>query len=965
MTQSRVRRPGLTLRHWAGMLVASLALVGPLVTQGAGQTVSSPQAFGAATSDIVPDPSVKYGSLPNGMRYALKRNDLPPGGIAIRLSLRAGSLNEGEGEEGLFHFIEHMAFNGSAAVPEGELVKRLARLGLAFGPNANAMTGQKFTTYALDLPRSSEDIVDESLFLLREIASELSFDLAAVERERGVILAEGRRSDTFERRRRDQLLAFLMPGAYAASRMPAGDPEVAARATPGGLRSLYERFYRPERATLVVVGDFDPADMEARISGAFADWRGKGARGQDAIPAYSLQPRKPAASVFTHPDGGDEISVYSLTPHRKFPDTVAGQQERILLALGIGAVNRRLAAASSAENPPYRSAQVFASDLLESANYAGGSASVTPGQWKRGLEALEQTWRSALVHGFTQTEIDQQKAALRSALANAARRETTRPSATLAASLLSAIQEDEVFTAPSFDLALFDSWAPSATPERVHQAFGKWMKRDAPLLFLSSSIDQPNAEREIVNAWVRSESLKVDRPKAKAVARFGYTNFGAPGKVASDRRVADLQARAITFENNVRLNLKKTSFQQGSVLISLRVGEGAIALEDAPFGLPILMNAYSAGGLELHSIDDLRAMMGDRSVQAGFSVFPDFFGGIYSTTPSDLELQLQLAAAYLTHPGYRSEAERSWREAKILSWPRLDADARSVFASQGTRLLASGDRRFGADPDDGVVDRSFTELKGYLEPLLKDAPIEIAIVGDFDEAAAISAVAATFGALPRRAPAPRLAVSGRPVVFARQDSPITLTHRGEATQGLLKFYWPVAIEPDRDPQNVRVLTLLASIMQLRLLEVVREDLGASYAPLAGFFSSTVYPGLNYVYAEAEARPVDLARLRGVMRKIAAELREGAITKDELERAKAPALDQLAQHVSSNGYWLSLIAQLQTRPDRSERSTVAAIDAGIRAVTLDDLQTAAQLWLSESNLREVEVLPADSAGSPLR
>jgi zinc protease len=200
------------------------------------------------------------------------------------------------------------------------------------------------------------------------------------------------------------------------------------------------------------------------------------------------------------------------------------------------------------------------------------------------------------------------------------------------------------------------------------------------------------------------------------------------------------------------------------------------------------------------------------------------------------------------------------------------------------------------------------------------------------------------------------------VAFAVQEEPIVLRHRGEAAQGLLKFYWPAAIEPDREPQQVRVLSLLASVMQLKLLEIAREELGASYAPAAGFSTSTVYPGLNYVYAELEARPVDLARLRVAMRQIAADLRDGAATLDELERAKAPALDQLAQHASSNGYWLSVIAQLQTKPDRSERFMLDSVDAGIRAVTLDDLRAAADLWLGEANLREVDILPTNS-GDP--
>jgi zinc protease len=486
------------------------------------------------------------------------------------------------------------------------------------------------------------------------------------------------------------------------------------------------------------------------------------------------------------------------------------------------------------------------------------------------------------------------------------------------------------------------------------------MQRGTPLFFMSSSRDLPGAGKDIVTAWTQSETIEVRKPETKPAAPFAYTSFGPPGKIRFDKHIAGPQARAIVFDNNVRLNLKTTSFQRGSVLVSLRIGEGAISLEDAPFGLASLMNAYSAGGLEKHSLDDLRTILGDRSIRPGFSVFPDYFGGIYITTPSDLQIQLQLAAAYLTQPGYRADAERRWREAVTLSWRSLDADARSTFASKGARLLVSGDRRFGTDPTDGSADRSFVELKAYLDPLLKNASIEIAIVGDFEEAAAISAVASTFGALPRRAPAPRSTVSKRPVSFMQQEGPIILTHRGEATQGLLKVYWPVAIEPDRKPQEVRVLSLLASVMQTRLLEVIREELGASYAPSAGFSSSAVYPGLNYLYAEVEARPADLARLGLAVRQIASGMRDGSITSDELERAKAPALDQLGQHASSNGYWLSVIAQLQTRPDRSERLSLGAVDAGIRAVTLADFKAAAVAWLGEDNLRQVEIVPAGVA-----
>jgi zinc protease len=961
MAHARIR-PRTVVQRLLGrgrILLAILAAVLGVVAPSPAQS-SSAHTFDLTQSDIKPDPAVRYGVLANGLHYALMPNTLPPGAVSIRFSVRAGSLSEAGDERGLFHFIEHMAFNGSRSVREGDMVKRLERLGLAFGPDANAATGFSFTTYALDLPRSDYEAINDCLFLLREIASELSFDPAAIERERGVVLAEIGRSATFESRRRDQLLDFLAPGLYAASRKPAGQEEVILAAKPDALRRLYDRFYRPERASLIIVGDFEPDAMEERIAVYFSDWEGRGEPGVDANEAYSLPTRPSEASVLTHPSGGDTLSVYSLSRFREFPETIAGREESVLLALGLGAINRRLAAAANAQGAAYRSAQLFASDILESASYAGGSVSVVPGQWKEGLEALEQAWRRALLYGFTQAEIDQQKAVLKTALVRAAQQEATRPTTALADRLMSSIQNDEVFASPLFNLGMFETLAQRATPEAVLEAFRAWMKRDTPLFFMSSSIALPGAEQKIPQAWRLSEDTKVEGPKAETLPVFSYREFGAPGRVVLDRRLDRPQARAIVFDNNVRLNLMQTSIQREAVLVSLRIGEGAIALEDGPIGLASLMNAYAAGGLENHSYDDLRAMLGDRSVQAGIAVFPEHFGGVYSTTASDLELQLQLAAAYVLHPGYRAEAERKWRESIVLSWPRLDADARSVFASQGSRLLADGDRRFGADPSDGVTDRSFSELKAYLKPLLQNAPIEIAIVGDFNEDDAIVAVAATFGAFPPRpSPTPR-PVSRHPVTFARGDGPILLRHQGEPTQGLLKIYWPVAIDPDEAPQQARELSLLGSIVQLKLLEVAREELGAAYAPSAGFSSSGVYPGLNYLFVELEARPADLPRLDAVVRAIAADLRNGLISEDELKRAKAPSLDQLAQHASSNGYWLSVIAQLQTRPDRSERFMLDAVDASIRAISLEDVVSTAELWLQDPNLRSVTVLPAQAA-----
>lgn len=939
------------MRSLAWLLSALVLLVaGPAFAQAA-------KPWAHEGSDIAPDPAVKFGVLPNGMRYALMRNALPPGAVSIRLSVAFGSLYEADDEQGLAHFIEHMAFNGSRNVPEGEMVKILERLGLAFGADTNASTGQDFTTYSLELPNASETLVDESLFLLRETASELSFDGGAIDRERGVVLSEWRRGDNFQRRRNDQEMQFLLPGARAVERMPIGKAEVLESARREQLVSLYDRYYRPERTTLVMIGDFDVAAMEAKIRATFGDWAGRGEAGTEPDVSYALGERGMEASLFVHKDGGDSISVYSLSPYAKQKDTGAQRRLDNLLMFGIGALGRRLAPMANWEEPPFRNAGLSTGDMMEMAEVAGGSVTVTPEGWKDGLQALEQEWRRALEHGFTQEEIRAQVEALRTGQANQAEREGTRQTGALMSALLSSIQNETVFATPSSGLKRFETWAKGVTPAVVDAEFRKHMAASHPLFFIATTVETPGMTEDVMAAWRESMAVPVAPPEARERLVFAYTDFGKPGKVVKDTRIADIDTRTITFDNNVRLNIKRTDFSKNAVQVSLRVGQGLIDMPESPFGLSQLMGAFPGGGLEKHSVDDLRAILQGRVVSARFGLYGTYFGGTYATTPADLDLQLQVAAAYVMHPGYRQEAERRWRQGIVLGWPRLDANAQAVWNAKGMRALAGGDKRFGGDPDDGAWQRSFVELRHWLTPALQDGPIEIAVVGDVDEATVIRLVAKTFGALPKRAEAQTQFQIERPVAFRTERTPLVFTHAGETNQALAWVFWPVTdVDADKDPQTVRVLAVLAAIMRLKVTEELRETLGATYSPVARATVSSLYKGYGYVNAGAEVKPEDVDEAIVAMRTIAADLRAGKVSADEFSRAITPSLELLPQNATSNGYWLSLIAQAQGRPEMLERGKLAAVEASVRAVTIADVIAAAQRYLTDANAQDARVVP---------
>jgi zinc protease len=207
------------------------------------------------------------------LRYAIRQNDTPPNVASVRLVFNVGSLAEAEDQRGLAHFIEHMAFNGSTEVPEGEMVPLLERHGLQFGPDTNAFTGYETVGYQLDIPEVDEETVDTALFLMRQTASELLMDSEAIDRERGVILSEERFRNTPIRRWNTALWRFRLPDSRVPDRDAIGTVDVIENAQRERFVDYYENYYVPQRGMLVVVGDVDPDTIEAKIRDEFADWQ--------------------------------------------------------------------------------------------------------------------------------------------------------------------------------------------------------------------------------------------------------------------------------------------------------------------------------------------------------------------------------------------------------------------------------------------------------------------------------------------------------------------------------------------------------------------------------------------------------------------------------------------------------------------------------------------------------------------
>ena len=895
---------------------AALFVATPVSSQTAApatpNTDSVARAWNLDAQSTPADPAIRFGVLPNGMKYAIRRNMTPKNSTVIRFRIDVGSTAEADDQRGLAHFLEHMAFNGSTNVREGEMVKLLERDGLAFGADTNASTSYTQTVYKLDLPRADDALVDTGLMLMREIASELTLLPAAIDRERGVILSEMRLRDQAGLRNLLHFLEFMAPGTPVARRKVIGTTDVLQTAPAARLRDLYDRFYTPGRSTLVMVGDFDPVAIEAKIVARFASWRPRGQFDGDPSAAKIDTSRTTGASYFVDPAVPTAITIAAVKPFVPQRDTPALRRQQIVEAIATGIVSRRLARLAQTPDAPILGGGASAADLFRTLRLTTIEAVAKDGDWRPALAMGEQELRRALQHGFTRAEIDEQLAGVRASLENETASVTTRTSTAHADTIAASLEMQMTVSTPEWRLAQLREVAPTITPDAVTTAFRARWAGVAPLVRIAAKTPLVDAPAKILQAFADSSKVEVTPPVTAIVAAFAYTDFGAPGKIVADTRITDLDLRTVRFANNVRLTVKKTDFEKDIVRISLRVGGGQLEFGRDGAALSGLMaTVFTAGGLQKHSLDELRSILAGRSVTPGFGVGENSFGTKTATTPRDFELQIQLLAAYLTAPGFRPEADRFWQRAVPLIGPSLEASPAAIFQRDAGRIVADGDPRFGVPDAATLAAQTSEKLRAATARAFTSGSVEIGIVGDIEEAKVIEIVGKTFGALPPRDPSPLPFTDARKVRFAQKLTPATLRHAGKPGEAQTMRYWPTT--DDSNAQTDVDLDLLSGVMRLMLNEELREKLGATYSATTDSDTSSIYPGYGFLSAGGNVDVARMGEVEAAIDRVATQLRDRPVPADLLTRARNPLLERLTKRLRENTTWLNVAEDAQSEP----------------------------------------------------
>ncbi len=935
------------------MILLRRILLALLLLTGAPALASGDADWLYRGSDIPRDPAWTFGTLPNGVRYAVRRNAQPERQVSIRVRIAAGSLHEEDRERGWAHLVEHLAFRGTKAFGDGEGRRIWQKLGASFGSDTNASTSPTQTVYQLDLPQADAAGLDTSLHVLSEMVDTALFDPKAVEAEKKIVLAEKGRRPELSQRMLETSWPLFYAGLRIAGRDTIGTEPTLNAATSESVRAFYERWYRPDRATVVMVGDADPKLMEALIAKRFGDWRPSGPPPSEPDYGTVANPEQ-RVSTLSYPGAPHSLSLAWLRPYETLPNTRARERDDLARALAARILNRRLEA-KARTGADYVSAAVGENRSANIADMTQMSITAREGRWREALNGSFAILRDALRAPPSQAEIARELTNLKTSAAAAVEGEPTLRSQALANRLVGAVDDETVVTDARTIQALLTEFERDMTPARVAEGMRTIFSGSGPRLVLLSPQPIARGVPTLAAALAAAEkATPAARASDRQVSIDDLPKLGSPGREVSRQRVEDMDVTIVRFANGSSLTFKRTDYEKGTVQVALRWGNGLLGLAPDQPSLAWTGGLIGPSGFADLDLDGVERLMTGRRVSLGFGIGEDAFQLSGITNGQELGDQLRIMATKLAYPRWDAPLFARFKTNALQSYDLAYSSASARAGRELSGFIRGGDRRWAPIEKEAIAAVQLPQVQSFFDPLLVPGPVDAVIVGDVDLETTVQAFARTIGALPVR-PGTQPGDAARRVQPPRPSpQPATFTHQGDPNQAYAVIGWNTFGGIERRKER-RALGLAANMLQVRLFERLREAEGASYSPSAASTSSADLPDWGIFYAASELKPDSAPTFFRIAREIVADLAARPVAADEYERAQNPVLTGIERRVRTNAYWVGTLADWVRTPETIELTRTYLSD--YRTMTAEDVRAAVAAHVADAGDWSMLVLPA--------
>ena len=853
------------------------------------------------------DKSVIYKTLPNGFKYILMKNSNPKDRVSMHLNVNTGSLNENDNQQGIAHFLEHMLFCGSTHFKPGELIKYFQKLGMNFGGDTNAHTGFNETVYDLFLPDGMQENLDKGLLVMHDYAQGALLLQSEADRERNVILEEKRLRDSASYRTFVAVLKFELQGSRLTRRLPIGLEKIIKTIGTDDLRLFYDTWYRPENMSLVLVGDFDTNLASKIIKERFSD----------------LSPRKQAVCIkkksgkinhkgikpFYHYEneaGDTKVSICVVTDYKKGVETKNQRKTELYQDMACSIINNRFSSLIGKGNAPVTSASIFSGIFFKDIAYGAISARCLPEKTQETLTLLENTLRSALKYGFTESELKRVKKDYMASITNAAKTASTRESSALARSLINHYNNNKIFMSPDQEKLLYEPMINSVSLETINSEFVKIWLPSHRLITVTGNIDlnkqNTTPEKQILKMYTKSKTIKIAPYTDNKFIKFPYlTPDKKEGVVIKRTEHKGIGIVSLDFENGIKLNIKKTDFEKNKILINIAFGHGKIEEPKDKPGLAIFSEAVVNGsGLGKYIKDDILKALSGKNVSVSFNIKENRFEYNGVTASDDIETLFQLLYTHVIDQGINIQAYELAKIKIKKMITTLSKKTEGAMTLHGNSFLAGGDLRFGIPPIDKFNNITIDDIKKYIKKALSENQLEISVIGDCNIPDIIHLCSIYFGSIEKKK---------RGFVKHQELSPLFPTGKKLNIKVPTKInksivYIAFATDEYWNIKKTRRLMILSQILSERIRLEIREKLGAAYSTYVYNKPSKGYKEYGVLKIVVSTTPEKTDMVINKLNSIISSVVLSGITEDELKLATGPVLTSIKDMLESNRYWLN-------------------------------------------------------------
>ncbi len=916
--------------------------------------LAAPLASQTRTDSILPvDPAVTVGQLPNGIHYYIRVNHRPEKRAELRLVVNAGSILEDEDQRGLAHFVEHMAFNGTSRFKKQELVDYIESIGMRFGADLNAGTSFDETTYELQVPTDSAQIVTRAFDILEDWAHGVTFDSTEVEKERGVVLEEWRLGRGAGQRMFDKQLPVLFRGSRYALRLPIGTPDCIQKCLRGAIRRFYADWYRPDLLAVVAVGDFDPARIKALIKSHFSAMparRTERPRAKAVVPPHQT----PEVSIATDAEAtSTTVSVYVQKPTGKQGTTAAWRAD-LVEEIASGILNQRLDELTRKSNPPFIGAGAGKSELVRGTEAFSFGAAVSDTGIRRGLTAVLTELERAGRHGFTQPELDRTRAEYLRGIEQAYAERDKTESVAFTGEYVDHYLTGSAIPGISYEFNRAKAVLPGITLADLNAVAKGWLVQGAPVIL----VDAPEKNKENLPTAVDLLGLFASVKRAE-IAPYVETVSGdalisatlSPVAITAERRDSAMGTVEWTLANGVHVVLKPTDFKADELLLQA-VSPGGLSLSEdsSRVSNQFAAQVVSLSGLGAFSAVDLGKKLAGKAVSVSPYVSSYEQGLSGQASPRDAETMFQLAYLYFTAP-------------------RLDSVAVGAFLGNVRSSLANR----SASPDVAFRDTLSVTL-GQHHPWTR--PVSVAMVDEIDPARALAfyktrfadAAGFTFflvgtfdidsirplvqrylGNLPVNGSADRSSDRGltRPAGVVERTVRRGIEPKAETA---LVFTGPsTASREERFG-----LDALGEILEIRLREQLREELSGTYSVSVIASAARIPKPESTVFVSFGSAPERADALVAAVFAQIDTLKASGPKPADLAKYKEASLRSRETDLRQNSWWLSLLSS--SRREGEDPATRFALAPQLDRLTSEVVRAAARTYLDRGRYVRVTLLP---------